>query len=43
MGIITDHMDHWDELSISDKITVVDALIAVIRIDQENVEISWKI
>ena len=43
VGTIKNYMDMWDDLSISDKITVVDSLIENIRVDQENVEISWKL
>lgn len=43
VGAIRNYMDMWDEISISDKITVVDALIESIHVDQENVEISWKL
>ena len=43
VGTIKNYMDMWDEISISDKITVVDSLIDTIRVDKENVEISWKI
>lgn len=43
VGVIKNYMDMWDKLSIADKITVVDTLIEHIRVDQENVEISWKL
>lgn len=43
VGTIKNYMDMWNDLSISDKITVVDSLIENIRVDQENVEISWKL
>lgn len=43
VGTIKNYMDMWDEISISDKITVVDSLIDTIHVDKENVEISWKI
>lgn len=43
VGTIKNYMDMWDELGISDKITVVDTLIDKISVDKENVEISWKL
>lgn len=43
VGTIKNCMDMWDELGISDKITVVDTLIDKISVDKENVEISWKL
>ena len=43
IGTITNYMDNWDEISIDDKITVVDTLIEDIRVDQGSVQISWKI
>ena len=40
---ISCYMEHWDELSISDKITVVDCLIERITAPKESIEIKWKI
>ena len=40
---ISCYMEHWDELSISDKITVVDCLIERITASKESIEIKWKI
>ncbi len=40
---ITDYMSHWDELTVSDKKTVVDALIVSIRATREKVRIEWRI
>ena len=40
---ITNYMERWDDLSISDKITVVDALIERIDASKEKLEIKWKI
>ncbi len=41
--IISGYMEHWDELSISDKISVVDCLIESIHVSKDNLEIKWKI
>ena len=43
MGIIRNYLDGWDEISITDKITVVDALIAFVRADKDTIDIVWKI
>ena len=40
---ITGYMEHWDELSISDKITVVDCVIEQIIASEDKLEITWKI
>ncbi len=40
---ITGYMERWEELSISDKITVVDSLIESIHASEETLEIKWKI
>ncbi len=42
-GEITDYMEHWNELSVSDKITVVDALIESIHATKDSLDIKWKI
>ena len=39
---ITNYMDNWDELTMSDKITVVDALISAVIVDKGNIRIEWK-
>ncbi len=43
IGEISGYMEHWEELSISDKITVVDCLIEKIIASKEKIEIKWKI
>lgn len=43
IGTISGYMDKWDEISMDDKLTVVDTLIESIHVDQGNVQISWKI
>ena len=43
ISAITDYISHWDETSLEDKILVVDALIKVIHIEDEKIEITWKI
>ena len=40
---ITGYMERWEELSVSDKITVVDSLIESIYASKEKLEIKWKI
>ncbi len=40
---ITGYMDRWEELSVSDKMAVVDILILKIRADKDNIEIIWKV
>ena len=43
VGEISGYFEHWDELSVSDKITVVDCLIERIIASKESIEIKWKI
>lgn len=43
IGEISGYMKHWDELSVSDKITVVDCLIERINASENGLEIKWKI
>lgn len=43
VGEISGYMDHWEELSISDKITVVDCLIESIHATKDTLDIKWKI
>ncbi len=40
---ISDYMAHWKELSIGDKIAVVDSLIESIHASKNRIEIKWKI
>ncbi len=40
---IRNYMSKWDGLEISDKMSIVDALISVIRADQNSIDIEWKI
>lgn len=40
---ITDYMSKWDDISIQDKISVVDALIETIHVGHGKVQIKWKI
>lgn len=37
------YLDYWGELSISDRITVVDSLIESIYASQQEIKINWKI
>lgn len=43
IGAISGYLEHWDEMLISDKITVVDCLIERIYASKEKIEIKWKI
>ena len=43
VGEISGYFEHWDELTVSDKITVVDCLIERITASKESIEIKWKI
>ena len=43
LGQITDYMSHWDDLTIEDKLAVVDVLIAKISATEDTLEIVWKI
>lgn len=43
IGVISGYMNKWNEISIEDKLTVVDTLIESIKIGQGNVQIAWKI
>lgn len=40
---ISGYIEHWNKLSISDKITVVDSLIECIHASKDSIEIKWKI
>lgn len=43
IGEISGYMEHWEELSVSDKIAVADCLIERITASKESIEIRWKI
>lgn len=40
---ITDYMSRWGDLSIADKMTVVDIMIKIIRVTESKIQIEWKI
>lgn len=40
---ITGYLDNWEEIAMSDKLTVVDILIESIYASQEKIKINWKI
>lgn len=40
---ITGYLDNWEEISIGDKLTVVDSLIESIYASQGKIKINWKI
>ena len=40
---ITGYMNHWDKLTIEDKMAVVDILIDHIVASPNSLEITWKI
>lgn len=40
---ITRYLDNWEEISMGDKLTVVDSLIESIYASQEKIKINWKI
>lgn len=40
---ITGYLDNWEEISMGDKLTVVDSLIESIYASQEKIKINWKI
>ncbi len=40
---ISDYMSKWEDLTIEDKMSVVDTLISVIRASEGDVQIEWKI
>lgn len=43
LNVISNYVDHWDELSFDDKRGVVDILIDVIKATKDDCEIKWKI
>ena len=40
---ITDYLTHWEEISMADKLTVVDSLAESIYASQDKIKINWKI
>lgn len=40
---ISDYMERWDEISLEDKMTVVDCVIESIHASKEKIKIIWKI
>ncbi len=43
VGEISGYLEHWYDLTVSDKITVVDCLIERITASKDSIEIKWKI
>lgn len=43
IGVISGYMNNWENVSMDDKLSVVDALIETIRVGHGKVQISWKI
>ena len=43
LDTITGYLNNWEEISMSDKLTVVDSLIESIYASQEKIKINWKI
>ena len=43
MDEIKDYIDKWSDLSIKDKITVVDCFVEKIIATEKTLEIKWKI
>lgn len=43
VGAVKDYLRQWNEISISDKLVVIDTLVDTIKVDEERVEITWKI
>ena len=43
LNIISDHVQKWEEITFEDKQAVVDALIKVITIADNKIEITWNI
>jgi DNA invertase Pin-like site-specific DNA recombinase len=41
--VIKNYLSNWENVSISDKITVADALIDRVKINKDTVEIIWKV
>ena len=42
-GEISDYISKWDKMSLEDKIEVMDALVKIVHISGEKIEITWKI
>lgn len=40
---ITDYISKWNKMSLEDKIEVLGALVEVVHISEEKIEITWKI
>ena len=43
IGVISGYRSKWDDISIDDKLTVVDTLIGSIHVGHGKVKIAWKI
>ena len=43
IGVISDYMSKWNDISIDDKLTVVDTLIESVHVGHGKVKIAWKI
>jgi len=43
IGVISGYMSNWENVSMDDKLSVVDALIETIHVGHGKVQISWKI
>ena len=41
--VVKNHVDKWSDLTFSDRQAVVDALISIIYITGDQIEITWKI
>lgn len=41
--VIKDHVEKWEEISFADKQAVVDALIKIIYITEDKIDITWNI
>lgn len=42
-GEISNYISKWGKISLEDKIEVMDALVKIVRISDEEIEITWKI
>lgn len=42
-GEISDYISKWSEMTLEDKIEVMDALVKIVRVSSEEIEITWKI
>ncbi len=40
---VTGYLENWEQISMNDKITVVDSLIESVIVSQEKISINWKI